>query len=514
MKVALYARVSSEKQDTDLSITAQLKSLREYAANNGCQVVKEFVDEAESGRTTARPAFREMVSLTRRPQKPFDAVLVWKYSRFARSREDSILYKAMLKKAGVQVISINEPFDNSPTGRLMEAIIESLDEFYSDNLGEEVTRGMRESAARGFYLSSSPPYGFRKVRVQDGAKERTKLEPEPIQASIVAGMFEAILIGQGLTDIVRNLNTRNIPGPSGKGWGKTGAYSILTNEIYSGVFVWGKNSKRGLPPVRTENACPAVVDRDTFLRVQELMKERMPAKVHPRRVSSPFLLSGLAHCGHCGKALIGRYAKGGRFAYYVCGTLDKRGAGSCPAKYLNAEKFEGIIIEQIKKHVLTGENLTELVELTNRELDSQMESHHDEFNTITQMIDDTNRRLEHLYDAVETGKLDLDDLALRIKEQRQRQEKLQVDRINIENRMSDRRVELINLETMTEYITDMQAVLREGTLVERKAFIRSFVKDVQVNGNEAVLTYSMPELPEKVALEEAGVPRIIQRGGQ
>ena len=60
----------------------------------------------------------------------------------------------------------------------------------------------------------------------------------------------------------------------------------------------------------------------------------------------------------------------------------------------------------------------------------------------------------------------------------------------------------------------MQAVLREGTLVERKAFIRCFVKDVRVSGDEAVLTYTMPELPEKVSLGEARVPRIVQRGGR
>jgi len=151
MKVALYARVSSDRQDVDLSISAQLKALREYALRNSYQVVKEFVDEAETGRTTARPAFKEMISIARRPNKPFEQILVWKYSRFARSRKDSIVYKAMLKKVGVMVVSINEPFDDTPTGRLMEGIIESLDEFYSDNLGEDVTRGMRESAQRGFY---------------------------------------------------------------------------------------------------------------------------------------------------------------------------------------------------------------------------------------------------------------------------------------------------------------------------------------------------------------------------
>ncbi len=129
----------------------------------------------------------------------------------------------------------------------MEAIIESLDEFYSDNLGEDVTRGMRESAERGFYLASSPPYGYRKVKVQDGAKERTKLEPDPTRVNIVTSMFEAIKGGQGLTDVVRKLNTNEDPGPRGKGWGKTGVYSILTNEIYTGVFVWGKVSKHALP---------------------------------------------------------------------------------------------------------------------------------------------------------------------------------------------------------------------------------------------------------------------------
>src|SRR4030042_1004755 len=104
MKVALYARVSSDKQDVDLSISSQFKALREYAARNAHVILREFVDEAESGRTSERPAFREMVATARRKPKPFDAILVWKYSRFARSREDSIVFKSMLRKNGVQVI--------------------------------------------------------------------------------------------------------------------------------------------------------------------------------------------------------------------------------------------------------------------------------------------------------------------------------------------------------------------------------------------------------------------------
>src|SRR5688572_32410820 len=109
MKVVLYARVSSEKQaEKDLSIAAQLKALRKYALERGWETSREFVDEAESARSANRPAFKEMIALGRQRHKCFDAILVWKLSRFARNREDSIIYKSLLRKYGISVISINE----------------------------------------------------------------------------------------------------------------------------------------------------------------------------------------------------------------------------------------------------------------------------------------------------------------------------------------------------------------------------------------------------------------------
>lgn len=514
MKVALYARVSSEKQDTDLSLSAQLRALREYADRNSHQVVREFVDEAESGRTIARPAFKEMITMARRPQKPFDLILVWKYSRFARSREDSIVYKAVLRKNGVQVISINEPFDDTPTGRLLEAIIESLDEFYSDNLGEEVTRGMRESASRGFYLSGKPPYGLRKIRVRDGGKERTKLEVDPYQASIVASIFGDVLHGKGLTEITKELNRKGIRAPKGKGWGKTGVHIILSNEVYAGTFVWGRNSKRGLEPVRVENACPAIVDKGTFNKVQHQLRERAPARLHPKRAASRFLLSGLARCGHCGKALVGQDAKGGQFSYYVCGTLNKKGAGSCPARYLNSAKFEGLVVDKIKEHILTDENLTRLVHLVNEEMDSASKSYRDELDAISDEVINISHRLEHLYDAIETGKINLDDLAPRIHELRNRQERLQARRVQIETFLSDRRVELASPEIVKSYVDDLRNLLNNSSLAERRAFIRSFVKEVKVAGDEVLLTYTMPLSPRGVSEEKVRVLSTVQYSGR
>jgi site-specific DNA recombinase len=514
MRVVLYARVSSEAQDVALSISAQLKALREYAERNGHTIVREFIDEAESGRTAYRPRFREMISMARQTTKPFELILVYKYSRFARSREDSIVYKALLKKNGIQLISITEPVDDSAMGRLMQSIIECIDEFYSENLGEEVTRGMRESASRGFYLSSRPPYGFRKIKLRDGLKEHTKLEIDESQSRVIASTFDEVIDGKGLIEIVKGLNSRGISGPKGKGWSKTSLRKMLANEVYTGTVVWGRHSKRGLPVIRTENACPAIVNRSTFKQVQELIGSRSFACIHPRRVSSQYLLSGLARCGHCGKALIGMEAKSGKFSYYVCSTLNKKGSGSCVARYLNSKKLESIVIDKIKNHVLTTENLTKLAEFVSQELSYSSESYKEESNTIETQLIDSSGRLQRVYDAIETGKISLDDLAPRIHELRERQLKLQTRKEGLLLLISGQKSEVASKEEVAECAASLRKLLEENSIVERKAFIRSFVKEVRVNGDDVLLTYTLPMLPDRITEEKLPVLSIVHYGGR
>ncbi len=176
---AVYARVSSDRQDVDLSVAAQLRALRDYAERNGFVIVRQYVDEAESGRVADRPQFRRMIDEGSRPSSPFEVILVWKFSRFTRKREHAVAFKSMLRKKGIRVVSITEHADDTPTGKLMEAIIESVDEFYSENLAQEVLRGMRESASRGFWMPTLAPYGYKKVHVQDGVKKGPKLELDP-----------------------------------------------------------------------------------------------------------------------------------------------------------------------------------------------------------------------------------------------------------------------------------------------------------------------------------------------
>lgn len=278
--------------------------------------------------------------------------------------------------------------------------------------------------------------------------------------------------------------------------------------------MWGQSSIRNLPPVRLENAWAAIVSHDTFKQVQALLRERAFITIHPKRVASNYLLSGLAKCGYCGKTLIGQDAKGGRFHSYVCGTLQKKGAGSCSAGYTQKDKLEQAVIRKIKEHILTYENLKELVHLVNEEMDASAGDYSERLSVTSVELESVNHRLERLYDALETGSFKLADLAPRIQRLRQRQEQLNAVRLELENLLSDRKVELADMETVKSYVEDLRNLLEDSPLIERKSFIKSFVKEIRVAGNEVVLKYNIPPSVGAPHQETLVVPPIVHYGGR
>ena len=510
---ALYARVSSDRQDVDLSVSAQLRALRDYAKSNGYSVAREYIDEAESGRVADRPQFREMIEQGSQPKAPFQVILVWKFSRFTRKREHAVAFKSMLRRKGVRVVSITEHADDSPTGKLMEAIIESVDEFYSENLAEDVVRGMREAASRGFFLGSKSPFGYKRVKVSDGAKERPTLEIDPATAPVVRELFQSSLRGNGLMEICKTLNDRGVTN-RGKRWYKGGLHYLLNNEAYTGTAVWGRTTKgeKTQDPVRVEGAWPALISRELFDEVQQAMRDRAPKVQRPARVGSRFLLSGLLKCGVCGRPYSGQGAKSGQFAYYICGTLFREGAGTCSARYLNAPRVEDFVVEKIRERILTEETIVELVTLVAEEVDAMAGELAGRLEVVDAELSDVRKRLERLYEALETSELTLEVLSPRIFSLRHREEQLEAARDDAERQLEQRRVALPTTEEIKGYVADFRDFLKEGTFPERKALIRNFVEGIEVTGDEAVLTYTIPMPSDGVTSESASVLDFVQSG--
>ena len=392
---ALYARVSSDRQDVDLSVAAQLRALRDYAEKNGYIVAREYVDEAESGRSTDRPEFNTMIDAASRPDSPFKEILVWKFSRFTRKREHAVAYKSMLRKRGIKRnVSITEHADDSPTGKLMEAIIESVDEFYSrKSCRRGLARGMREAASRGFWMSAYAPYGYkRRSRSRTGPRSAPNWNWTRRPTAWCAASSRWPCMGTSTLDITKTLNGEGIASPKRGRWAKTTIHRILTTETYTGTVVWGTRARDNAPPVRVEDAFPAIVSRDEFERVAAILGSKAPSKIHPRRAASPYLLSGIVKCETCDKALTAHEAKSGQFTYYVCHSLLKQGQGACDTPRLNAKRFERMIIDNIRENILTESNIRELVKLVNEELDSVIKEQREKVEAIEEELSEIRRQ--------------------------------------------------------------------------------------------------------------------------
>ena len=328
--------------------------------------------------------------------------------------------------------------------------------------------------------------------VQDGPKKRPRLALHENEASVVRRIFSMASRGNSLLDITRTLNSEGIASPRGKRWLKTTIHKILVNEAYTGTLLWGVLTKSKDPPVRVEKAFPAIVSKRRFKQVSKLMASRAPDKQHPRRVSSSYLLSGLVKCRRCRKSLTGQESKSGQFAYYVCQSLLKRGRAACDAPRLNARRFEGLIIDQIRNNILTESNIRELVKLVGEEMDGIAKEQRKRLKTIEGELADVKRWLDRLYRAIETTDLDPADLSPRIKEHRQRQEKLEVAAQDARVALSERREVLNSVDIIAAYARDMRSYLQESELTETKTFIRSFVKEIVIVQGTATIRYTLP----------------------
>ena len=491
--VALYARVSSDRQDVDLSVSAQLRALRDYAEKHSYLVAREYVDEAESGRIADRPQFQKMLDEASKPEAPFKEILVWKFSRFTRKREHAVAFKAMLRRRGVRVVSITEQADDTPTGKLLEAIIESVDEFYSENLAQEVTRGMRESASRGFWVTTYAPYGYRKVYVQDGPKKRPKLELDPPADAVARRIFDMVLQGSSILDVTKALNAEGVASPRGKQWLKTTVHNVLLNEAYTGTLVWGTTAKDGAPPVRVEDAHPAIVSKRQFQRAKKLLGSRAPKKVHPRRSASPYLLSGLLRCETCGKAMTAAEAKSGKYTYYVCHSLLKRGSGTCKTPRLNAKSFEALIVDELRANVLTESNIRDLVKLLDEEMDGVAHEQRERLQTIDGELEDVKKQLSRVWHFVaRSDSVDVAEASDLIVELRERKEKLEVAAEGARGLLSERRRFLDSADTIATFAAEMSDFLKTSELTETRAFVHSFVKEIEVKPGKAAIVYSIP----------------------
>ncbi len=363
---ALYIRVSTNMQE-ELSPDAQKRLLLEYAKKNNMIVSEEFiyVENGISGKkATKRPEFMRMISLAKQKPAPFDVILVWKYSRFARNQEESIVYKSLLRKqCKIDVISVSEPVLEGPFGSLIERIIEWMDEYYSIRLSGEVFRGMSEKALRGGY-QARPPLGYKVI-------ERGKppvIVPE--EAEIVKLIFHKYVNERcSFFDIARFLNQCGYKTSHGKNFEVRSIDYIIKNPTYCGMIRWNRtrNETNEIKDedewIITEGEHESIIDKETFEKAQEIFKSTYKPKGARPSSTYKHWLSGLLKCPFCGRTMIARTlhkkSNGDIYAYFECYGFSK---GKCLGNNrASSLVLEPAVIESLKTTLETQNVEYELI---------------------------------------------------------------------------------------------------------------------------------------------------------
>lgn len=386
ISAVIYARYSSSNQREE-SIAGQLRECRQFAKRNDMHVIHEYTDSAMTGTSDKRPAFQQMIQDSEK--QTFQVVIVWKLDRFAKNRYDSAMYRNLLKKNGVRIVSAMENISDSPEGIILEGLMESLAEYYSANLAENIKRGMYDSALERKVLSK-PPFGYQKG--SDG-----KYELNPVTAPAVIRIFTDYASGKPYMQIIDELNRDGFRTSQNRKFTKNSLRSTLTNEKYIGMYRYRD--------IADPNGIPPIIDRELFDAVQKELKRRSFTKVKKQAAEQPsFLLTGKLFCGHCGEMITGESARsktGNYYQYYSCSGRKPPKRNGCKKKRVPKDKLEQYVINIINNEILTDDFIDDIVPRVLKYQESEMAK--SALNGLKAQKKQTQKKLNNILAAMENG---------------------------------------------------------------------------------------------------------------
>lgn len=450
MNAVIYARYSSAGQ-RDVSIEDQIREIKQYALSHNYEIIMTYADRAVSGRTDKRPQFRRMIADAEKHS--FQYVLVYKHDRFARNQYDAVIYKKKLKDHGVKVIAVTEPIPDGHGAMILESIYQAMAEEYSENLSQNIKRGQKGNALKGF-ANHKAPFGYLINHVTH------KYDIDPETAPYLRAIFDMVLQGVPHKDILQYLASHGKP--HSKHW----LYTVLHNARYTGVYIYGDT--------RIENGMPQLVSQTDFERVQSIMKQR---KQKPQLKPYHYLFSGKIYCGYCNSLMNGESATshtGTIYRYYCCPTAKK--AKKCHKKRISAEFIESKSIEALKSTIFTEEIIDRLANDVCAYLNtSQTET----LSYLTKRLADVEKRLANMVDTVERT-ANVPDVFI------QRICALEKEKDELNGRIS---TEKIAIDSNDIKIEELKATIQNFSQAGNRELIDTFVTRLTVFDDYAILEY-------------------------
>ena len=382
--VALYLRYSSSGQ-SDQSIEGQLRDCRAFCKANHYRIVAIYIDRATTARKDVEKRIHLMEMIADSAKQRWDYVVVWKLDRFSRNRNDSAIMKMRLRKNGVKVLSATEHLSDNPESILLESVLEGMAEFFSAELSQKVTRGMRESALKCHSVGGHVPLGYK--------IENHKLVVNPDTAHIVQEAFALYANGVSVAEIARKFNAAGYKTAKNTEFNRSSFKVMFQNVRYIGTYTY--------KDIRIENGVPAIIDRELFDAVQRRLSKTATAPARGK-AKVDYLLSGKLFCGHCGASMNGESGvgrSGKTYHYYSCYTKKRR--LGCEKRPLRKDYIEEIVARSAFE-LLTDQLIDEIADMAIKQSEQDMVNE-TRIPQLTEQLSEIEKSIANITTAIEKG---------------------------------------------------------------------------------------------------------------
>ncbi len=505
MRAAIYARVSSERQEKEHTIGSQLEALRAYAAKNGMEIVEEFTDEGYSGARLDRPALDRMRDLAER--RGFEVLLTYCTDRLARKFVLQALILDELERLGVKTIFLEGGAADDPLSKLMHQITGAVAEFERAKITERYRRGKLYRARCGEIVSPDVPFGYAKIPRRDGVPAHAEIQET--EAIVVRRIFDAY-VKRGLTvrQIAKQLTLDRTPTPrSGGGqWSWSAVDRILHEEAYIGTYyynrkhcvpiegAYGKKRQRFKCTLRPKEewipiSVPPIIDLATFHAAAGRAREN--EAFSPRNLQEGgYLLRKLVRCGRCGcscSALTSKQTYGGMVHsshYYGClrttsGFLKQE---RCSQRRIRADVLDELVWEEVSTRLQDPALVLEAYQThKTQRRDSSEDGSTEKDDRLQGQIKFANRELSRLLDAYQCGALELPELQKRRQLVNSKLEMLNREQELLRKMAAEKKKETDIKASLAEFAALVSTNLKRISFENKQKLLRIVLDKVVVN---------------------------------
>ena len=502
--VAVYARVSTARQEEDGTIATQLAAVREYARQHGLSIVKEYIDDGWSGDTLIRPNLDSLRQEVK--SRLWEGVLIYDPDRLARRYSYQELVMDELIEAGVEVMFVTMAAPRDDLEKAMNGVRGVFAEYERIKIAERFRLGKLRKVKEGHILVSQPLYGYRYVQKKD--KQHGYYEINEEEARVVRLIFKWVA-DEGLTirAVVRRLQDLGIkPRKSERGvWNTSTLTTMFRNRAYMGEAHW-RSSIAVVPqnPINKEKyrrqrkssrkprpkdewltvPVPAILDEELFERAQVQLKSH--ATLSSRNKKYEYLFGGKTRCT-CGQKRIGAARKKGQYLYYDC--CDKILCFPlpriCHENPINARVLDRLVWEKIASLMSSSDLLVDQAKRWMASRESESTSSMGDAAMLQKRIDELKKQEDRYNKAYGAGLYTMEQLkqyALPIREEINGLEEQAINARQAANRI---RTDLIPDEAdIDAFVEEAQKVLLDLSFEQKRAIVLNTVEEVVGNQKE------------------------------